>query len=609
MKKGLIFTTALAMVLGIGAAVGAQQNAKPVAAADTTVYCKMEYSWWTDADAAVGVHYWGSTITDTTWPGVRMTKVETDTNVWKYTIPAGAEGLIFTRVNPSGEVADWGAKTNDLSVPTDDKILYTITQSTPAWDGAKSSGEWGTYVEPLPVNRMISVIIDLGDLVNIEGFDRPEVCFFDSTGETFADYRDLHRLAGSRNSLYTVNYPYHSSKALNTVKFLFKEGGVDKWSEDVSLTPTNESIYHFTYDGHWDQGSSGDKWDVSVDPYWNGSGRVQGGGDDSIHNNGVNFTLDYATATGKVTYEIIDASDNVQIFLGKWGFGAVRATSIAKYATNFNLNGFKMNETGTYDFIWHNDYSDDGIIEIRKHGTENTYIYYVLENDNETNDYIYSWGAAEQFGAWPGTQIKLVTNVEVVSGVLHFQGGDAKKIYKIPVTIGYPSTGDTTFKFNNNDDWESDAFDLYAGAAYWYAGGANKNAGLAIDFLVYAEGIRNAAADYSVCNVSKANATLVVNAYNALDAGIRETYVDGTTVYTHKRDGSAGEELVAYRLVVEQLAKIAGVNIAGASPKPIVAGETTTVNNATMIAIVSIIALVSISSMAVLIVIKKRKHN
>ena len=150
MKKGLLISTTLAMLLGVGVAVGAHQakSAEEVKAADNvTLYCKMTYSWWTVDGAAIGVHYWGGD-NPTSWPGVRGIEVATDENVWKFSVPSNSTGLIFTRVNPSGTVSDWGAKTDDLSLPTDGKNLFTITQSTAAWDGAKSAGEWGTYVEP-----------------------------------------------------------------------------------------------------------------------------------------------------------------------------------------------------------------------------------------------------------------------------------------------------------------------------------------------------------------------------------------------------------------------------------------------------------------------------
>lgn len=111
----------------------------------TTVYCKVTQSWWTQEGAAVGVHYWGGTSAGTTWPGVRMTPVSGEEGTWTYDVPADVEGLMFVRVNGSGDIADWGAKTANLTLPTDGKNLYTITSTEPAWGDPGATGEWSVY--------------------------------------------------------------------------------------------------------------------------------------------------------------------------------------------------------------------------------------------------------------------------------------------------------------------------------------------------------------------------------------------------------------------------------------------------------------------------------
>lgn len=111
----------------------------------TTVYCKVTQSWWTQDDAAVGVHYWGGASAGTAWPGVRMTPVSGEEGTWTYDVPEDVTGLIFTRVNGSGDIAEWGAKTTDLSLPTDGKNLYTITSESAVWGDPGVTGEWSTY--------------------------------------------------------------------------------------------------------------------------------------------------------------------------------------------------------------------------------------------------------------------------------------------------------------------------------------------------------------------------------------------------------------------------------------------------------------------------------
>lgn len=115
----------------------------------TTIYCKMTHSWWTinenQQPAAVAVHYWGGASASTTWPGVRMAPVTGEEGMWSYDVPADVDGLIFVRVNGSGDIADWGAKTGNLTLQTDGKNLFTITNEEPTWGDPGCTGEWSVY--------------------------------------------------------------------------------------------------------------------------------------------------------------------------------------------------------------------------------------------------------------------------------------------------------------------------------------------------------------------------------------------------------------------------------------------------------------------------------
>ena len=109
------------------------------------IYCKNTQSWWKSDGAAVGAYYWGTGGNANSWPGTRMTKVDGQTDLWYIDVDIDKyQNIIFTRVNGSGSVSDWGAKTNDLTIGNT-KNQYKITQSSGAWDGAKSAGTWETY--------------------------------------------------------------------------------------------------------------------------------------------------------------------------------------------------------------------------------------------------------------------------------------------------------------------------------------------------------------------------------------------------------------------------------------------------------------------------------
>lgn len=294
----------------------------------------------------------------------------------------------------------------------------------------------------------------------------------------------------------------------------------------------------------------------------------------------------------------------------------ITRTDSMKYVHSSGTQYLELEYTYTYDFFVYNNYSDSGIFEIKRHEDASaSFIYYVLENNIPTKDYIYSWGGSEQFGEWPGTKITDVTDVEEVTGGgdLHFEGSDTPKlIYRIPITRGYP-TGDLYFKWNNGkgstdpDKWESPTSEIILENAYWYTAVANADAGHAIDFLTLVEAYRTGASG-SVCNISETNAKFLVNTYNAHTDEVRD-YVDRSKVYTFKVDKSEGKELVSYRKVMEELARIGKVTLTGSSPRPTsIIGEITAENGA-LIAVVAAIALISISSVAILLVIKKRKHE
>ena len=131
MKKISLFIITLLCVTSLSAA---------------TVYCKMTQSWWTADGAAVGVYYWG-TSSDPAWPGVRMSPVSGQDGTWSYNLPSGVSNIIFVRVNGDGAISDWGAQTEDMTLPTDGKNLFTISNSTNCWSGesCKCSGTWSTY--------------------------------------------------------------------------------------------------------------------------------------------------------------------------------------------------------------------------------------------------------------------------------------------------------------------------------------------------------------------------------------------------------------------------------------------------------------------------------
>lgn len=153
-------------------AVTYQAAVTPPVATTMTVYCKNVQSWWTADGAAVGVHYWGGASAGTAWPGVRMAPVAGQEGLWSYDVPADITGLIFVRMNGSGDVSDWGAKTADLTLPTDGKNLYTITSTSAVWGDPGVTGEWSVYGDdPTPVDPPTPTLENGFYLIGQKGWD------------------------------------------------------------------------------------------------------------------------------------------------------------------------------------------------------------------------------------------------------------------------------------------------------------------------------------------------------------------------------------------------------------------------------------------------------
>lgn len=135
----------LVTVKTAGEAGGEDPEPEP---ATRTLYCKVAQSWWKANGAAVGIYAFKGDERNATWPGVRMTLAENESDVWTATIDAKYEKVIFVRVNASGDIVDWGAKTADLTLAdAGENDLYTVTSSEPVWSdkGGVVTGTWSKY--------------------------------------------------------------------------------------------------------------------------------------------------------------------------------------------------------------------------------------------------------------------------------------------------------------------------------------------------------------------------------------------------------------------------------------------------------------------------------
>ena len=149
MKKRLLITSSLALLLGLGVAGGLslakKETSKPVEKVDAvsagqTVYLHPN-SDWRSANARFAMYCFGN---GDTW--VNLTAVANSSNYYSATIPSGYTSIIMCRMDPATSVNNWDNKWDqspDLTLSSSTGNTYRIT----GW----STGTWaGTYGTSFP---------------------------------------------------------------------------------------------------------------------------------------------------------------------------------------------------------------------------------------------------------------------------------------------------------------------------------------------------------------------------------------------------------------------------------------------------------------------------
>ena len=270
---------------------------------------------------------------------------------------------------------------------------------------------------------------------------------------------------------------------------------------------------------------------------------------------------------------------------------------------------------GTYDVILKNDNVGNGILEFKKYNDQLTDIYLVGSSENISPDiwvYTFSESGDEQFGEFPGTQLKELTYYKIMPDI-RFQDKGVD-VYYLPLSIGYPSADHLILAWKNAGGYignQSADMLLVPGSAYWFSkedNYHNDDAGEAITFLWNFDNYRKGATDESICSITKEQAEDLVDRYNNLSSNtIRSVYVDCSTVNTWKDAEKDEKQYTRVDAMMKVVEGIAGVPLVGGGR--IISNNTSTIESGSLIAIVSIIGVVSLSAVAILVVIKKRKHE
>lgn len=430
--------------------------------------------------------------------------------------------------------------------------------------------------------------------------------------ETFA----MHSVGAA--DIYAVNVSFTDSQIVSGGQFIFEQNSDDKYSLDASFGYSKDSDFFgymswkYNNDASWTDG----KWPLKSQS-WN---RAQiSYYDTSLKTQNVDMTYDPVNRRFHYDNLVIDSNNIYQpielLIGGTWNY---TYDAIYNYSATMSGSGawFEVKDTGTYDIFVNDEFKYEGepsggIIEIKKHGLTDSYIYYVTQSGDACTDRLYTFGYNESHGDW--NHAPRVTDIE---GVEEYFGnsddfkfnydndhqGLSRRVYKIPLTVGYPAD-DKLIITNDARDVQTGNMDIIGGTAYvWEPSNeyTNINIAKALEFVLAAEELRSAASMSSVCNVSAEDAKDLYDEYLTLTVPQQEI-VNRCVVWTWADKEMSSSKDVSYALVVEMFGIRGGVISDGSSYN-----FSSVDNNSIMIIIITISA-VSVASLATLLVLKKKR--
>ena len=254
MKKGLIITSALALLFGTAVAVGAQPKkiAKVEATNETLYFDVSSTTWWNDASAKTYAYCYkntGSTAADRNadWPGVLMSKVDGTNYKYSATVDSEFTYVIFNRVNPSKTSEVWNRTSKDggtpINLPADYAVKnqFNLTADGSDYNDGNYCGNWTLYTG-------VSVTIVLnGEAPQVVTVDKGTVPVVDlDYGESFSGwFSDSELTPGNEvtaiNSSGMTIYGRTSDKA--THRYTLDVSSVD-------ILFTNPYFYAWDEGGH-----------------------------------------------------------------------------------------------------------------------------------------------------------------------------------------------------------------------------------------------------------------------------------------------------------------------------------------------------------------------
>lgn len=230
-----------------------------------TIYCKMDKAWWKADGAAVGIYALGDNSAQlAAWPGVRMAPVEGEADLWSFELDINTyHTCIFSRVNGEGDVVDWGAKTSDLLIPTDENDMYTITSETAVWGDPGCTGAWSKYEPAAPaVDEWAEIAFSAPATADeiaadasftVDGFtvaitdpdNKMSIDANDCRFGTATDYKMYsHRLKSGGKSTSTKNFITLTIPEAGTLRIAVRTGSNSATDRNLVLKQGDDTLYN-----------------------------------------------------------------------------------------------------------------------------------------------------------------------------------------------------------------------------------------------------------------------------------------------------------------------------------------------------------------------------
>ena len=237
--------------------------------------------------------------------------------------------------------------------------------------------------------------------------------------------------------------------------------------------------------------------------------------------------------------------------------------------------------------------------------------FYVATGNGYEEQYLYTWegegGTGHENAKFPGVKLNDIADAYCTEGTNFNDNGGIWKVPASALMEKFKITLKDTNESQPVEERQIETQDIDAAAGIYVAPGAAKgdlNLGAQANVAKAIEDKIVAAENKSVCNVAKADAELLVAAYDAL---ADKTAIDAATYWTYDidikdlTDSTPAAANVTYDKLVEQLRFIAEGGNAGAW------NVTNATNNIALIITISIVGVGLVGAGALYLISKKRK--